>query len=69
MSKNKPKGTPLWICNYGVKHRMTEECECKNTFGFHFNLLEYCQKTFGIEWTHQITEHMRNDFLRVQSLS
>ena len=68
----KAKGLASWVCDYGKQHPMgvwpSEKCGCKERYGNALGFLVWCQKGFKICHSHQITDFMRSEFLRLQSL-
>lgn len=59
----------LWICQYGTRHEMSQNCECSKRFGWIFDFLDWVQRIYRIDFAHQITPVMQNEFLRVNSLT
>jgi len=73
-----------FICSFGVRHNLQDgfyinrlnekewsesRCGCREKFGVNYlNFLEWCQENFKTEHTHQIKQHMQNEFLRANSV-
>jgi len=53
-----------WICNYGTRHPLGEQCECQKRFGVHFVVfLLWQRKVNNIEFIHEISPAMQKDYL------
>jgi len=73
-----------WVCAFGTRHSLhvgsftnsrgkpdwSANCDCSDKLGIDgFSFLKWCQKSYDIDHSHQIQQHMQNEFLRVNSLS
>lgn len=70
-----------WICDYGKSHTMSEgiykdragdqdwggsKCGCRETYGVPYIIfIRWCQSNFKINHSHEITDYIRDEYLKV----